>query len=178
MDLRIAGPNDWTEIAALHAASWRNSHRGILSDAYLDGQVLSERIGVWRGCFRAAPANQYVVVAEDQSVVVGFGCAYGNEDDQLGTKLDNPHVLPTQKRRGIGTMMIENIASWSSENHPGKGVFLWVFERNLPARQFYERLAGIIAGDTIWTARDGTAVKSLLYVWKDADIDPIRKERI
>jgi len=169
MELRIAGPNDWTEIAAIHAASWRNSYRGILSDAYLDGQVLSERIGVWRRRFRAPQASQYVVVAEDQAAIVGFGCAYGNEDDELGTKLDNLHVLPTQKRRGIGTMLIENIASWSSGNYPGKGVFLWVFEQNLPARQFYERLGGIVAGDTIWTASGGTAVKSLRYVWKHAD---------
>ena len=60
-----------------------------------------------------------------------------------------------------------NVAFWSSENHQGKGLFLWVFERNLPARHFYERLGGIIAGDTIWTAPEGTQVKQLCYLWKN-----------
>ena len=169
MDIRTAGPNDCTEIAAVHAASWRNSYRGILSDAYLNRRVLSERTTLWRQRLLAPQANQYVVVAEDQSAIVGFGCAYGNENDLWGTKLDNLHVLPAQKRGGIGTMLIENIASWSSENHPRKGVFLSVFEQNLAARHFYEHLGGIIAGDMCWTAPDGTAVKELLYVWKNAD---------
>ena len=165
MDIRIAGPNDSTAIAALHAESWRNSYRGILTDDYLDGRILSERIAVWRERLRAPLPSQYVVVAEDQGALVGFACAYGNADDRWGTNLDNIHVLPAQKRKGIGTTLIANVASWSSKNYPGKGFFLWVFERNLPARHFYERLGGIIVGDTIWIAPEGTQVKQLRYVW-------------
>ena len=167
MDIRIAGPNDSTAIAALHAESWRNSYRGILADEYLDRRILSERIGVWRQRLRAPLPSQYVVVAEDQGALVGFACAYGNADDRWGTNLDNIHVSPTQKRKGMGTTLIANVASWSSRNHPGKGLFLWVFERNLPARHFYERLGGMIAGDTIWRAPEGTQVKQLRYVWKN-----------
>jgi len=167
VDIRIAGPNDAAAIAALHAESWRNSYRGILADDYLDGRILLERIAVWRERFRAPKPRQYVVVAEDQGAVVGFACAYGNADDRWGTNLDNIHVLPAQKRKGIGAGLIANVASWSSENHQGKGLFLWVFERNLPARHFYERLGGVVAGDTIWTAPEGTLVKQLRYAWKD-----------
>lgn len=167
MNIRIAGPNDSTAIAALHAESWRNSYRGILADGYLDGGILSERIIVWRERFRVPLASQYVIVAEDQGILIGFACAFGGADDRWGTNLDNIHVLPNQKRKGIGTTLVENVASWSSKNHPGKGLFLWVFERNLQARQFYEHLGGIIAGDTIWTAPEGTQVKQLRYVWKN-----------
>ena len=167
MGIRIAGSNDSTAIAALHAESWRNSYRGILADDYLDGRILLERIGVWCERFRAPKPRQYVVVAEDQGALVGFACAYGNADDRWGTNLDNIHVLPTGKRKGIGSTLIANVASWSSRNYPGKGLFLWVFERNLPARHFYERLGGVIAGDTIWTAPEGTQVKQLRYVWEN-----------
>ena len=167
MDIRIAEPNDSAAIATLHAASWRNSYRGILADEYLDGRILSERIGFWRERFRACLPDQYVVAAEDQGALVGFACAFGGADDRWGTNLDNIHVSPNQKRKGIGTTLIANVASRSSRNHPEKGLFLWVFERNLPARHFYERLGGIIADDTIWTAPEGTLVKELRYVWKN-----------
>jgi len=168
MDLRIAGLGDSTAIATLHAASWRNSYRGILTDDYLDERVLPERIGVWRERFLAANPAQYAVVAEDEGAIVGFACAYGGVDAQWGTMLDNLHVLPEQKRKGTGTTLISNVASWSSRNYPGKGVFLWVFERNFPARDFYERLDGVITGEMLWTAPEGTTVKELRYVWSNA----------
>ena len=169
MVIRLAGSKDSTEIAALHAASWRTSYHGVLGDEYLDRRILSERTGVWRERFRAPHLTQYVVVAEERDAIVGFACAYGSEHDQWGTKLDNLHISPSQKRKRIGTKLIADVAAWSSKNYPGTGIFLWVFEQNLPAQHFYEHLGGIVAGDTIWTAPDGTAVKELLYLWKSAE---------
>jgi ribosomal protein S18 acetylase RimI-like enzyme len=169
MVIRIARSKDSTEIAALHAASWRYSYSGVLGDEYLDRRILSERTGVWRDRFRAPHPTQYVVVAEEQDAIVAFACAYGSEHDRWGTKLDNLHISPSQKRKSIGTKLIADVASWSSKNYPGKGIFLWVFEQNLPARHFYEHVGGIVAGDTLRIAPDGTAVKELLYVWKSAE---------
>ena len=113
--------------------------------------------------------TQYVVVAAEQDAIVGFACAYGSEHDRWGTKLDNLHISPSKKRKGIGTKLLADVASWSSKNYLGKGIFLWVFEQNLPARHFYEHLGGIITGDTLWIAPDGTTVKELLYGWKSAE---------
>jgi ribosomal protein S18 acetylase RimI-like enzyme len=103
MVIRIARSKDSTEIAALHAASWRNSYRGVLGDEYLDRRTISERTGVWRDRFRA---TQCVVVAEEQDAIVGFACAYGSEHNRWGTKLDNLHISPSKKRKGIGTKLI------------------------------------------------------------------------
>ena len=45
---RIATANDIEAIANLHALSWQNSYRGMLSDDYLDNHVLADRIQVGR----------------------------------------------------------------------------------------------------------------------------------
>lgn len=170
MKIRIARQNDFTTIAALHAASWRNAYRGVLSDEYLDGAIASERMALWNCRFKNPKANQHIVVAEQEANIVGFACAYGNEDEQWGTMLDNLHVLPAQKGHGIGRTLISHVASWCSVTYQRKGLFLWAFEQNVLARSFYERLGGKVVGNTIWIAPDGTAVTELRYSWKNADM--------
>ena len=167
--IRIAQQEDSTAIAALHAASWRDSYRGILSNQYLDSNIGSERKAFWERRFTNPRANQYVVVAESGANIVGFACAYGNEDQEWGTMLDNLHVLPSGRGEGIGSKLIAHVACWCSETHPGKGLFLWVFDRNVQARRFYERLGGMVVGNTVWTAPDDTSVKELRYTWKCVD---------
>jgi GNAT superfamily N-acetyltransferase len=169
MKIRITKPEDSTAIAALHAASWGSAYRGVLSDDYLDGDVASERISFWKQRFHNPKANQYIIVAEDEGVVMGFACAYVNEDAQWGFMLDNLHVLPTRKGRGIGSKLIGDVASWCSGICPGAGLFLFVLERNVLARHFYERLGGVVVGNMIWIAPDGTAVTELRYAWENAD---------
>jgi len=168
--IRIAQQDDFTTIAALHAASWRSTYRGVLSDEYLDGAVASERLALWKHRFKNPQANQHIVVAEQEASIVGFACAYGNEDEQWGTMLDNLHVLPAQKGHGVGRKLMTHIASWCSAAYPRKGLFLWAFEQNVLARSFYERLGGMVAGNTVWIAPDGTAVTELRYAWKNANL--------
>jgi ribosomal protein S18 acetylase RimI-like enzyme len=101
--------------------------------------------------------------------MMGFACAYVDEDARWGSMLDNLHVLPTRKGQRIGSKLIANVASWCSGTCPGAGLFLFVLERNVLARRFYERIGGVIVGSTIWIAPDGTAVTELRYAWKNAD---------
>jgi GNAT superfamily N-acetyltransferase len=168
--IRIALPNDSAVIAALHAASWKSAYKGILSDAYLHGDNASERMALWDQRLYFPKAGQYVAVAEDEPQIVGFACAYGDEDQRWGTWLDNLHISPARTRQGIGRKLMAHLALWCSETCSSKGLFLWVFERNLPARRFYERLGGMAAEETTWTAPDGTAVPDLRYAWKDINV--------
>src|ERR1700678_3784517 len=46
--IRIAQQEDSVAIAAVHAASWRGSYRGILSDEYLNEKLESERLSIWK----------------------------------------------------------------------------------------------------------------------------------
>ncbi len=170
MKIRMAQMDDSRALAALHAASWRSAYRGILSNKYLDGDITSERAKVWEERFHNPSPNQHIVVAEDQSQLVGFACAYGDEDNRWGAMLDNLHVLSERRGQGIGHKLIVTVASWCSPRFPGKGMFLWVFEQNALARRFYERLGGVVVGETVWTAPDGTIVNELRYAWEHLDV--------
>lgn len=180
MHIRVAGGGDSTMIARLHATSWQHAYRGILGDEYLERRVFAERGEVWRERFLVPKAGQHVIVAEDQGEIVGFACAFGDEDDRWGTMLDNLHTHPSHRGKGIGTMLIAEVASWSAENYPGKGLFLWVFDQNAAARQFYESLGGKPVGEMTWIAPDGSAVRELRYAWDglDALIWLAKKERL
>jgi len=167
LNLRTATPADAGAIADLHTASWRTAYRGLLSDAYLDGPAPAERAELWTQRFREPKPNQYVVVAEDAGRLAGFACAFGAEDPDWGTLLDNLHVAPDRKGRGIGTRLMHDVAGWCVAHHPGLPLHLWVIEGNVGALQFYRALGGEMAGRARWTSPDGHTVNDLRYAWPD-----------
>jgi ribosomal protein S18 acetylase RimI-like enzyme len=167
--IRQARESDADDVARLHAASWRTAYRGALSDAYLDGPIEAERAALWRGRLGQPAEYQLVLVAESAGRIVGFACAYGGHDPQWGTFLDNLHVVPELKRQGIGAQLMREVASWSARTWPGQGIYLWVLQSNLAARQFYARLGGEDAGSDLWTPPDGSALPKLRIAWRNAE---------
>ena len=159
-------PIDAHSIATLHVASWRSAYRGILRDDFLDGaaeRVLGE---LWRERLVVAPSpNQWVAVLEDDGAPVGFACVLLDEDPRWGALLDNLHVAPAVKGRGIGRTLIATAAEWTIAERPGSAFHLWVFEKNAPARRFYERLGGVMVERERAPALDGQPVDSVRYAW-------------
>jgi GNAT superfamily N-acetyltransferase len=164
MKLRAADAEDIDAIARLHAESWRTAYRGQYRDAFLDGPVYDDRLGVWRERLTSPAPNQHTVVAED-GALAGFACAFGDDDARWGTLLDNIHVDPDRKRGGIGTLLIREIARWADRAYPAAGFYLWVLEANAPARRFYERLGARNAEQVPAKPAGGGTVSSLRYVW-------------
>ncbi len=169
MKTRIAVSADAAAIADLHAESWRVAYRGMLQDDYLDRTIYAERQALWQERFCSAPANQYVVVTEMAGSVVGFACVFGAEDVKWGSFLDNLHVAPDQKRQGIGTALMKEVAAWCLKSWPAAGIYLWVLESNTSAMRFYETLGAKRAGEGVWTPPDGGEHRKLRYVWDRID---------
>jgi GNAT superfamily N-acetyltransferase len=169
MRLRAATAVDAAAIAALHAASWRATYRGSLRDDYLDGEVGAERLALWTERLARPAANQHVLVADDGEPI-GFACAYGCDDEQFGTQLDNLHVRHDRHGGGVGARLIAAVAAWCAATHPGTGLYLWVVDRNAAARRFYDRLGGVDVGGDLWAPPDGTRVPVRRYVWVPAEV--------
>jgi GNAT superfamily N-acetyltransferase len=165
MDLREAHAGDIDAIARLHAESWRSAYRDQYRDAYLDGPVYEDRLSVWRGRLTSPPPNQHTVVVTEGGVIVGFACAFADDDARWGTLLDNIHVDPGQKRAGIGSMLIIEVARWAAATYPRCGLYLWVLEANSSARRFYERHGGREAEHAYFEAPGGGNISSLRYAW-------------
>ena len=168
VSIRSARACDAVAVAELQTLSWRNTYRGMLSDNFLNDKLFANRSELWNRRLGSPADNQYTIVAEHDEDVVGFACAFGGENPKWGSLLDNLHVQPTQRGRGIGKILMAAIANWCSLEYSKTGLYLMVFAQNAQARQFYERLGGTAAlGEVIWMAPDGTAVNEIRYVWND-----------
>lgn len=106
---RTAGPGDAAAVARLHADSWRRHYRGAYSDAYLDGDVLTDRLAVWSGRL-AAPEGTRTLLAEDGTEVLGFVHVVLDEDPEWGTLVDNLHVTSARQRTGVGRALLTRAA--------------------------------------------------------------------
>ncbi|MBB5874550.1 ribosomal protein S18 acetylase RimI-like enzyme [Allocatelliglobosispora scoriae] len=135
--LRLAGADDFEQVAALHADSWRRHYRGAFADSYLDGDVLAERRAVWAERL-AAPAGTETVLAEQgEERLVGFIHVVFDDDPRWGSFIDNLHVAHDQRRTGIGSLLLGQVARTVAERPTGGGLYLWVLEQNAAAQRFY-----------------------------------------
>jgi ribosomal protein S18 acetylase RimI-like enzyme len=168
MRYRAATPADAPAVAALHAESWRFAYRGAYSDEYLDGPVFEDRARVWNERLSSPPPNQHVILAEDGDELVGFICAYGADDEQWGTLVDNLHVRPALHRNGTGRRLLAEVAEWNLIEHPGVGVYLWVLEQNARAQAFYQHLGSKDVGSKTIVPPGGGSTVARRYGWSPA----------
>ena len=167
MQIRLADETDIEAIANLHAASWRSAYRGALSDEYLAGDIVSDRMRVWTQRLSTHNQDQNVLVAEQGRQVVGFACAFAFADSEWGSLLDNVHVSQECHRSGVGTALIQHIMHWHLEKSPAASLFLWVLQSNRNAQQFYEKLGAKNVGEDVWVPPDGGSVPRFRYAWSD-----------
>jgi ribosomal protein S18 acetylase RimI-like enzyme len=130
-------------VARLHADSWRRTYRGMMRDEYLDGDVVEDRLRVWRERLTSPAANQAVFVAEADAQLAGFVCIYSDDDPRWGSLIDNLHVRHDLQKAGTGRLLMRKAADWCAAAHPGKGMYLYVMRANTNAIAFYERLGGV-----------------------------------
>jgi len=167
MHFRDAGSADAEAIAALHASSWRSAYQGILAADFLEREVDSDRRLLWRERLSSVRSDrQWVRVVVEGAELAGFVCVFLDEDEQWGALLDNLHVRPDVKGRGIGRQLMADAAAWVTERRPESALHLWVYETNTAARRFYERIGGMPVERVLHEAPDGHDVPAVRYVWE------------
>lgn len=135
---RRARRSDAAVVAAMHAASWRRHYRGAYSDSFLDGDVAADRLAVWSDTIRETQPNHCTIVAEVAEDLVGFIHTVLDHDSRWGSFVENLHVAPASKRRGIGTELLAQTARILVSRGEDPGLYLWVLHRNGAAQAFYE----------------------------------------
>jgi len=173
MRYREATADDVEAIAQLHADSWRRSYRGAYSDAFLDGDVLPDRLAVWTDRLTDQCAERFTIVAESAGVVVGFAHTVHDDDPTWGALVDNLHVAHAQKRRGVGGRLMAETARAVLERTASAGLYLWVLEQNKTAQAFYAALGATCVGREVALPPGGDpsrlsgAPVKLRYAWAD-----------
>lgn len=152
---RLATIEDVPVIAELHAASWRQSYHGALSDEYLAGDVVADRRLVWSKRLQGDNDRQHVIVVYIDQELAGFACTYAEVDPIWGALLDNLHVARQFQHRGIGRLLLQDSREWTISMEPTGALHLWVLQSNWNAQAFYESLGGRIVGTDSWTPPGG-----------------------
>jgi GNAT superfamily N-acetyltransferase len=170
LDLRAVTAPDADTVARLHAESWRDAYRGILADAYLDGDILGERQAHWRARFDHPLPDQFGFLAFRDAIPVGFAFAFPHDDARWGTHLDNLHVQPGLRGSGIGSRLLHAVTSHVLTHHAGEGLYLWVYELNTRTRVYYERLGAQRIERSVIPAPGGGTVAHWLYAWPNVEV--------
>ena len=137
---------------------------------------MSNRRGVWRARLDRSTNGQFVCVATNDVKLAGFICAYGDEDPEWGSLIDNLHVSDDCARKGIGAALMRRAGNWLASNYGQCRVYLWVWENNDVARRFYEGLGGENAGTVDRQNNSGESSRNCRYVWSGPDVLAQRRE--
>ena len=166
--LRPLAESDIEVVARIHAASWRSAYRGMLQDEFLDGDLEANRAVLWTKRLSPMPRGHFGYLASYKNQPVGFAFAFGEHDTQWGTQVDNLHVLQEFRCRGIGSMLLASVAAQAVETHGHLGIYLWVYERNLAARKYYEGIGAVAVERAVITPPGGGMVSEWRYTWPSA----------
>jgi len=120
-----------------------------------------------RAYMSALPADQFVLVAEDDGAVVGF-CVGGRSrapDDPFAGEVYAIYVLPEQHGRGVGRALLQRAAQELLDRGLAS-MLIWVLRENAPSRRFYERMGGVHLRDED-RELEGIRITESGYGWDD-----------
>lgn len=73
------------------------------------------------------------------------------------------YLLPEDQRQGIGTLLLK--AAMDRLRQRGfSDIYLWVAEKNGPARRFYEARGFVLSPERTGTVLDGETVREVRYI--------------
>lgn len=168
--IRAAGQADAAAIARIHTESWQFDYRDILRHDYLDEEAPAERQALWLSRM-GGDTPPRVLLAEDRSGhVQGFVCLFPDACSRFGALLDNLHVAPAARGRGVGRHLLAEACRTLRASGQTGGMHLWVYAANRAASGFFRRYGGTeVARETIVTP-DGGSTVALCYHWPNLDM--------
>ena len=168
MIFRNGTSNDIERIANLHAVSWQQNYRASFSADFLDNLAFDNRLKEWTNRLQHPSDDQYVLLAEEDGNMLGFICAYFNENAQFGTLLDNLHVSLNTQGKGVGTKLMAALAEEILKRKSANGFYLWVIDTNIAAIAYYHNTGGLPVETVECTDIGDKPFFKIRYVWDDA----------
>ena len=165
LNVRQAGQKDAALIAHMHAASWKDAYKDILPKEYLEDNLEAERELHWNKKMNELTGNDFVLIAEENEIPVGFISVWEVNNGDYDAFVDNLHVLPDKKGKGKGAALVAYAAEKLIRLNK-HSFYLWVLDQNIPARRFYERIGGTAKDKGMFEIR-GRKIAETRFVWTD-----------
>lgn len=122
-------------MARVHVASWQRAYPGLINQAFLDSMDVASRTESWRRILRQTRGR--VLVAEDDGVIDGF-CAVGPSTEEDWGEVYAIYLDPDRWGQGVGRALLAAGERALLDDGQWQAL-LWVLDRNVRARAFYER---------------------------------------
>ncbi len=142
LQVRPATPDDLSGVLGVFLACWRESYRGVLSDAAIDAMTDERAEALWRRVL--ADPRGVVLLAEREGEIVGitrYAAPTGDDttadDDRVDGAVHSLYVSPRAHGGGIGGALLAR-ASDDLRAAGAEAATLWVFAANAPSIGFYE----------------------------------------
>jgi GNAT superfamily N-acetyltransferase len=138
--IREGVPKDVGAIAGIHVRAWQTAYRGQLTDEYLDGLKIEDRLEMHRGALSSAPPEYRMWVAEEDDRPVGFAVTAKSQDADADERTAEVYAIYLEPDR-VGTGLGRQLFAHAVEDLRERGfrtATLWVLETNERTRRFYE----------------------------------------
>jgi len=160
--VRRAHRADAAAIGRIHVETWRDTYAGLLPDAALLRMSSEIEGGRWE---RLLGRRETVLVAEDDSGVVGFGSCGRSRLRQLpyDGEIYTLYVTPNAQGLGAGRALLSGLFDVMSAGGRTSAL-VWVLKAN-QSRFFYEAMGGRYIADRdekVW----GALVAECAYGWE------------
>ena len=129
--VRRAEPADAERLSQVQEETWRSAYRHIFPSDFLDSLVIPP--SRWHERLTGGVTVQVLIVDDE---VAGY-CSTALADDPGWGEILAVYVHPGYQRSGFGSILLDAGLDALSGVGLSKAL-LWVFERNLAARAFYE----------------------------------------
>lgn len=167
MIIRKADNGDAHGIAKVHVKSWKETYKGIISQEYLEGLNVDDRLLLWENIL-SSPKDEapvYVTV-NNKGEIIGFA-SFGIERSAMqptAGELYAVYLLEEYKRNGLGTMLLyEGLKDLMQQGFDS--LLVWVLAEN-PSLQFYEHF--VPKKEAVENAQIGSSFyEEIAYKWSN-----------
>jgi ribosomal protein S18 acetylase RimI-like enzyme len=171
--LRLARIEDAEAIATIHVRGWQVAYEGIVPAQYLASLSVKERANLWRRVI--SEQHSTVLLAITPHGEVGF-ISFGPSRDKDGkekAEIYAIYVLPEFWHQGVGRELLKQ-AERQLQDSQFTALTLWVLEKNIPARRFYEARGFRLDGDRKEATIGGLFLTELRYEKKISNLKAVQ----
>lgn len=151
--------DDLLAVSNIYEQSWKYAYRGIIPDEYLDG-IPS---GQWASGLNVSGRHSFLLFDNNKLLGTSSYCKARMDDMNGCGEIVSIYLLPEAMHKGYGKKLMQTVIS-ELERMGYQKVYLWVLEKNISARRFYERFGFILSGRIHTDTFAGKELKEVQYI--------------
>ncbi len=138
--IREVRKGDEGSLAFIQTSSWKSAFDNILSEEELEKYTdINKAEEMYTCLLENNIGNGYILSIDNKPYMMAYWDKARDEGMDGYAELICIHSLSDNWNKGYGTIMMEHLINKVKEKEFEK-IYLWVFEDNIRARKFYEKL--------------------------------------